>query len=604
MPRVNRDPRQRYEARLVECEAAGRALAAASARWSWVRLGLGLATVALLYGIVAPRTVPWPWLAAPVVAFLAVARRHDRTLRRKARTERAARYNALALARLDGRFAGAGDTQSYAEASHPYAADLDLFGHGSLFDLISRARTRHGATRLAGWLLAPGSIAEIRARHEAVDELRERYELREDLAVLGAEVGAQVRTEALAEWAEGAARLPHRKLVRAAAFILALTNVGGAVLWLSGMTGIALFAASAAASALVALFTRRAVGEVLHSLESPSEELSMLSETLARVGREGLASARLATLRSTLLPSGQEPAASRIAALARRADWHASRHNPLFAPIAALLNFGTQLACSVETWRGRSGRDVRRWLEALAEFEALASLACHAAENPADPFPDLVEGGPCFSAEALGHPLLRAPLAIRNDVALGREPALLVVSGSNMSGKSTLLRSVGLNAVLALAGAPVRARRLELSRLQVGACMRVVDSIQAGTSHFYAEILRLKQLVDLSQEGPPLLFLLDEVLHGTNSHDRRIGAEALVRGLLARGAIGLVTTHDLALAKIADDLAQRAFNVHFVDELIDGKMVFDYRLHAGVVQKSNALALMRAVGLTVPEGER
>jgi len=174
-----------------------------------------------------------------------------------------------------------------------------------------------------------------------------------------------------------------------------------------------------------------------------------------------------------------------------------------------------------------------------------------------------------------------------------------VVSGSNMSGKSTMLRTVGINVVLALAGAPVRARTMTVSPLQVGATLRIQDSLAEGASRFYAEITRLKQLVDLSREQPPLLFLLDEILAGTNSHDRRIGAEAVVRGLIDRGAIGLVTTHDLALAEVAEALAPRARNVHFEDRMVDGKLEFDYRMRDGVVQHSNAIALMRAVGLEI-----
>ena len=188
---------------------------------------------------------------------------------------------------------------------------------------------------------------------------------------------------------------------------------------------------------------------------------------------------------------------------------------------------------------------------------------------------------------------------MRNDVHLAADLAVLVISGSNMSGKSTLLRTVGVNAVLAQAGAPVRARRLRLSPLAVGTSMRIADSLQAGTSRFYAEIQRLRQIVDLAAGPRPLLFLLDEILHGTNSHDRRFGAEAIVRGLVQRGAIGLVTTHDLSLATIADALAPRAANVHFEDHLEDGRMTFDYQLRPGVVRKSNALELMRAVGLEV-----
>jgi DNA mismatch repair ATPase MutS len=170
-----------------------------------------------------------------------------------------------------------------------------------------------------------------------------------------------------------------------------------------------------------------------------------------------------------------------------------------------------------------------------------------------------------------------------------------------MSGKSTLLRTVGVNAVLALAGAPVRASRLTISPLALGATLRIQDSLQAGTSRFYAEIQRFRHIMDLTAGNRPVLFLLDEILHGTNSHDRALGAEAIVRGLLERGAIGLVTTHDLALSAVADGLAPRAANVHFADELKDGQMFFDYRIRAGVVRKSNALELMRAVGLPAPD---
>ena len=189
--------------------------------------------------------------------------------------------------------------------------------------------------------------------------------------------------------------------------------------------------------------------------------------------------------------------------------------------------------------------------------------------------------------------------SVRADLLLADEPRVLIVSGSNMSGKSTLLRTLGVNTVLALSGAPVRARALRLTPLQVGASIRIQDSLQAGASRFYAEITRLRQIVDLTAGALPVLFLLDEILHGTNSHDRRIGAEGLVRGLINRGAIGLVTTHDLALARIADELSPRAANVHFEDHLEEGRMIFDYLLRPGVVQKSNALELMRSVGLEV-----
>jgi DNA mismatch repair ATPase MutS len=270
-----------------------------------------------------------------------------------------------------------------------------------------------------------------------------------------------------------------------------------------------------------------------------------------------------------------------------------------FRPVARVLLWADQNAIAIERWRGRYGGQVRRWLAAVGELEALSSLAGYAAEHPDDVFPALLDDGPLFDGEGVAHPLIARPAAVRNDVRLDSECRLLVVSGSNMSGKSTLLRAVGLNTVLAWAGAPVCARRLQVSRLAVGAVMRAQDSVLEGRSRFYAEITRVRQVVDMASGSVPLLFLLDEMLSGTNSHDRRIGAEAILRTLVGRGTLGLITTHDLALAEIADALAPHAANVHFEDHIENGHIAFDYRMRPGVVTRSNALELMRSVGLDV-----
>jgi len=275
------------------------------------------------------------------------------------------------------------------------------------------------------------------------------------------------------------------------------------------------------------------------------------------------------------------------------------RPDVLVLPFSFLL-WSTQMAFALEDWRKTCGTAIGRWVGAVGELEALSAFAGYAYEHPADPFPEIVdEEVATFDAEDLGHPLIPSSQGVRNSVRLGDKPQLVVVSGSNMSGKSTLLRTVGVNVVMALAGAPVRARRLRLSVVAIGATLRIQDSLQAGASRFYNEIRRIRQIMDLTAGEHPALFLLDEVLHGTNSHDRAVGAEAIVRGLIDRGAIGLATTHDLALADVADKLAPRAVNVHFEDDIREGKVVFDYKMRAGVVSKSNALELMRAVGLEV-----
>jgi DNA mismatch repair ATPase MutS len=276
-----------------------------------------------------------------------------------------------------------------------------------------------------------------------------------------------------------------------------------------------------------------------------------------------------------------------------------SRDNVAVRVIGPPLLWTTQVAFAIEAWRKKYGQSVRRWLAGVGEIEALSSFGSYSYEHPGDPFPEFAEAGACFEGEGLGHPLLPESRSVRNDIRLSSELRVLVVSGSNMSGKSTLLRTVGVNAVLALAGAPVRARRLRLTPLTVGASIRTLDSLQGGTSRFYTEIKRLRQLVDLTKDSRPVLFLLDELLHGTNSHDRRAGAEAVIRTLVERNSIGLLTTHDLALAHIVDVLAPRAANVHFEDHLENGRITFDYLLRDGLVRKSNALELMRSVGLDV-----
>jgi DNA mismatch repair ATPase MutS len=343
---------------------------------------------------------------------------------------------------------------------------------------------------------------------------------------------------------------------------------------------------------------RSRVGPVLHAAGTPVAALAETAAVLACFERERFASPRLAALVASLASSGRLPSEElrRLRSLIDRRD---ERGNQFFAPIAALLMWGTQVACALERWRLRCGPRLAAWVDASAELEALCALAGFAYENPDATFPEIRETGPCFEGEGLGHPLIPGERRVRNDLALGRTPQALVMSGSNMSGKSTFLRTVGCNAVLAQAGAPVVATRLALSPLQIAASIKIVDSLEKGESHFMAEILRLRQVVELARGDTPALFLLDEILHGTNSHDRRIGAEAVIRGLVAHGALGIVTTHDLALTQIVAASEGRLANVHFEDHLEDGAMRFDYRLREGIVTKSNAVELMRSVGLDV-----
>jgi hypothetical protein len=386
--------------------------------------------------------------------------------------------------------------------------------------------------------------------------------------------------------------------LRVAAFVLGLVGAASVVGWLFLGAGVIQLAVVLLVEWAFAKWLEKRVQGVLKAVDDRGHDLVLLSGLLERLEREPLQSPLLASLREALETEGK-PASRQIHRLARLIHLLDCRKNQLFAPFAAVMLWGTQLAMAIDAWRAESGPAIGRWLAAVGDFEALSALASYAAENPTDPFPEIVADRALYEAEGLGHPLIPRAECVVNDVALGGEVHALVVSGSNMSGKSTLLRSVGVSTVMALAGAPVRASRLRLSPLAVGATLRVQDSLQAGKSRFYAEITRVRQIVDVSRGPIPLLFLLDELFSGTNSHDRRIGAESVLRGLLDRGAIGLITTHDLALAEVVSGLGSRTRNVHFEDHFEDGRMRFDYRMHPGVVTHSNALALMRAVGLDV-----
>lgn len=556
-----------------------------------------LTLLGLWWLTLGPEGIEAGWLLVPIFLFVVAALVHDGVVRRRQRAERAVAFYASGLARLEHRWVGRGESgERFSDDSHPYADDLDLFGRGSLFELLCTARTQAGQETLADWLRGATSSAEARARQEAVRELSTRLDLREDLALAGEDVREGVAADALRSWAEASpvAFPPFSRIVSAA---LASLNVLCAFSWWLGAGPRPLIVALALAGAWSLLLHAR-VEHTVKAADRPGRDLALLGALLERLERERFVTPHLVALRERINAEGLPPS-RRVRRLARLQELLDSRRNQLFAPIALPLLWTTQLALAVEQWRVRVGPSIPTWLSVVGELEALCALAGYAYEHPADPFPELVEEGPLFDARGLGHPLIPEQASVRNDVRLDGEGGLLLVSGSNMSGKSTLLRSVGVNAVLAFAGAPVRARALRISPMSIGASIRVVDSLQHGSSRFYAEITRLRQIADLARDRPPVLFLIDEILHGTNSSDRLVGSEAVVRVLLERGGIGLVTTHDLALARIADELAPRVRNVHFEDHLEDGRMAFDYLLRDGVVSEGNALALMRAVGLEV-----
>jgi MutS domain V/MutS domain III len=533
------------------------------------------------------------WLLLPALAFVAVEVAHNRTLNDLKRTGRSIAFYERGMTRLDGRWSGSGDAgDRFLDPTHPYARDLDIFGKGSLFELLCSARTSPGRELLARWVLQPAPVEEVQSRQSAVTELAPRLDLREQLSIIGEDVRTTVRSSALLEWA-AAPPIQNLNSLQVVSSILSLLWLASLLAWaVWGLWPLALLV-----SVVNAIFHSHATSTVDKIIPSEkfAPDLALLSVTIGYLNRQSFASPKLAQL-AAVLKEGIQPPSISLRRITRLLESLESRRHLLFSAIDRYVLYSLQVSLWTERWRQKHCSDLPRWLAAIAEIETLSSLAAYAYEHPAAVFPQFVAKGPLFQAEGLAHPLLPESNVVRNDVTLGTDLRLIVISGPNMAGKSTFVRAVGINAVLAQCGAPVAAHRLRLSPLQVAASICILDSLQGGVSHFYAEISRLKLISDLAQKDLPVLFLLDELLSGTNSYDRRIGAEAVVKSLVAKNAVGLVTTHDLSLTEIAQS-TPNASNFHFEDRLENSRLHFDYRLVPGIAHTTNALNLMRLIGL-------
>ncbi|MGB6876615.1 MAG: hypothetical protein WBD87_11320 [Candidatus Acidiferrales bacterium] len=479
---------------------------------------------------------------------------------------------------------------------HLIARDLDLFGDGSMFELLCDVDTPAGRETLAKWLQYCSSRAEVISRQDSIRCLRERTDLRERLAVLREGEASEYSWSNLRDWLVAApAKLPH--WAPSGALFLSLSMVIVVAFWGTGIlqasSAIRAVAAIAAAEATLALFLRGRIRTILADLHLPTRKVESLRQLSALVQGEQFQSPQLVELQRKLHGSFEC-----IASLQRLVRLLSLRESEWLAWPYLLLLGTTQVTSRIEWWRQRHGPQLVEWITVLGEFEALMAIAAYAYENPDDPFPELDDDGPLFEATDMGHPLMDVRTCVCNDIALGRETRFLLVTGSNMSGKSTLLRAVGLNATLAWMGAPVRASRLRLSEVQICASIRIEDSLLHGASRFYAEVQRLKAMLELAKSGAPVLFLIDELFGGTNSADRRVAAEAVIRSLAEHRAIGLVTSHDLALAEIGEIQELKGANVHFTDLTTnDGLMTFDYRIRRGKLEHGNALKIIKLVGL-------
>lgn len=543
----------------------------------------------------ARRSAPKASPVVPAALALLCLRRYSSQYRELSRNTRLRGYYQRGVERLNEEWPENGSTgESFAQPGHIYASDLGLFGAGSLFEQLSTGRTEVGRECLARYLQDPADLAEIRGRQAAVRELSPGNGLREEIAVLGRYGFRDVHGKTFRAWLE----LPPAGFPAWLRWAALVGSVAMATLLATCMLMPSQFAEMvpillpvAAANGMLGLLWQIRVRRVIAAATPVAGEIAMLREALTLVSQQRFECPKLVELAARV-----RPAATSLSTLQRWLRVLEERSKEWFYAPALILLAGTQAAFAVEAWRERHGSALLAAIDAFAELEALSALACYAHENPEDCWPEVVDGDASFAAAGLGHPLLARRSCVANDVRLGGADGFIVLTGSNMAGKSTLLRSIGVAAVLAFAGAPVRARSLRLSVMRLAASISVTDSLRDGRSKFLAEVERLRETLGLAALGP-VLFLIDEIFSGTNSHDRQIAAAAVIQSLADAGATGVVSTHDTALAAIA---GHGGVNSHMASRPGSADPLdFDYLLRPGVTTESNALAIARLAGVLV-----
>ena len=584
--------------RLAELDAKGGRLAN-------LRLATFLIAVAVALATLFGKLPGWGFLAAlgSMAIYAALAVRHAKVIREERTAKTVLLLNERGLQRLAGKwreFPSQGD--KHRVEGHLYVGDLDVFGHGSLFQLLDETSTQAGEKLLAGWLSAPSkSAVEIRERQQALKELAPLIDFRQRLVSETRQVVTQKADPSqFIRWVENGSSIASLKWAFAIAHVQPLLTYG---LWIGVQMrllldwvpyvglGLQIAIVVITSPKLAAMYAQLAMGE---------QGFVQFEHTFEAIDAQQFSDPLLSRLK-TGLSTGGPPVSQRLKRFERLHGFASLRSaKEVHWIVNALLLWDLHFLFRIERWRSQLGSGVRAWFDSLSALEALSSLATFAYENPGHVWPEVDDGPVHFEAAQLGHPLLDHP--VRNDLILEGPGTAVVITGSNMSGKTTLMRAMGLNTVIALAGMPVCAQSLKVSVVQVLTSMRVKDSLERGVSYFYAEVQRIKAVLDVARGNPKkTLFLLDELLMGTNTRERQIASRELMRMLLSTGASGALTTHDLSLTELASYPGVKVRNVHFRDLEKDGEMTFDYVLREGVVETTNALEVLRRAGVDIRE---
>jgi len=592
-------PQEVYKSRADEFGAKAERLQKLSNRLSMGRLiafagGLILFVALSTVSVVAAIAV----LLVSLILFAWMVIRYGITERQRNYFRHLEEINKLEIRCLDGDFSGYNSGEEYTERDHPYTYDLDIFGHTSLFQLICRTTSKPASHMLAGYLKQSAPVDEIISRQDAVKELTPMTNWRQELITIGYQnADAGNDPSALLKWLGSDDLFRNRRREKTVIWCLSILALASIALVIAGFPAILL--APVFTVNFIVYFTRfRKITKLHEQVSRSSDLLRTYSSAIGMIEKETFRAGKLKMLQGSFM--GESDASGQVRTLARLVNRLDSRLNVLVSiPLNLLLFTDMRFCLALEEWKGQHAAKIPGWFAAMAEFEALSSLANLAYNNPSWVFPEIVQDFFMFRAVNMGHPLIPEKRRINNDFESSGNGKTVLITGSNMSGKSTFLRTCGINTVLALAGAPVCASSFSLSHVRIHSSMRISDSLEENISSFYAELRRLRSIITEAEKDPRVFLLLDEILRGTNSDDRFTGSVALIKQLAGYGTVAMVATHDLRLAGLSNDIQVKIDNYHFDVKISGEELFFDYKLTPGVCSSFNASLLMKKMGIKV-----
>ncbi len=595
------EPGKYYTERIIQLEKEQRRLTGKKSRLAWLRFAAIAAIITAVYLL-----WPWGWIYVipPAIVLLSffiklvfIDADNNKSIDHNRQLIQINKDELLVLEHTWSQFENGA---ALLPKEHPYANDLDIFGSASLYQYINRTTSANGRSVLAGWLLYPAAVAGIAERQLAVKELNGRSDWRQSLQAFGREKNIQESTqEKLAAWLKEPASLTSTLFWSAARWIIPVIMIAMITLNIAGIISDPLRNLFLLASGLLAWFIARRVMPVHNNLSKIVDEMEALQESIAHIEISSFESPLLKRLQAVFGQQGYSASGEmkKLKKILERLDL---RFNPVvFVPLAIFLQWDLQQVLELEKWKKRNREQLQQWLDTLGNFEALNSFSTLSFNNPGWCFPTFKEAHFFIEGSKIGHPLINPNKRVDNDISIHKKGELMLITGSNMAGKSTYLRSIGINVVLAMAGAPVCTETFSLSPVQLISSMRIADNLEESTSTFYAELKKLKAVIDRVNNNEKIFILLDEILRGTNSLDRHTGSVALVKQLIRHEAAAIIATHDVELAKLKTAFSENILNYHFDVQVNNDELYFDYRLKEGICTSLNASILMKKIGIEI-----